>query len=311
MAAGRDMIQANRLALAKAVPIERVIDERGIKLRGRIERIGPCPVCGGTDRFGINIRKQAWNCRGCQNGGDVIALVQHLDRVVFAEAVTTLSGAPRETKRDRKFPDRRRNDTDRYERRQRGKAGWLWRNRQPLTGTPAEAYLRIVRQYRGLLPSTLAYLPPANAKHCPALIAAFGLPDEPKPGVLAAPCNADSVHLTLLNHDGTKAEIVPNKMIIGRPLGRPIALAPPNDLFGLAITEGIEDALSAHLATGRGAWAAGNAGNMPSLADKVPGYVEAITIFAHNDKVGAAGALALAEKLHARGMDVRVEGLTA
>jgi len=26
---------------------------------------GPCPVCGGTDRFAVSIKKQVFNCRGC------------------------------------------------------------------------------------------------------------------------------------------------------------------------------------------------------------------------------------------------------
>ena len=43
-------------------------------LKGRgADRCGPCPVCGGTDRFSINIRKQVFRCRVCNIGGDVIA----------------------------------------------------------------------------------------------------------------------------------------------------------------------------------------------------------------------------------------------
>lgn len=41
--------------------------------------------------------------------------------------------------------------------------------------------------------------------------------------------------------------------MIGRSKGAPIVLAPLNDLLGLIVTEGIEDALSAHQATGLGA----------------------------------------------------------
>jgi hypothetical protein len=37
------------ISLARRVPLERIIEQRGIKLRGRIERVGPCPRCGGTD----------------------------------------------------------------------------------------------------------------------------------------------------------------------------------------------------------------------------------------------------------------------
>jgi hypothetical protein len=47
-------------------------------MRGKIERAGPCPVCGGRDRFSVNVRKQVFNCRGCQIGGDVIKLTQLL-----------------------------------------------------------------------------------------------------------------------------------------------------------------------------------------------------------------------------------------
>ena len=53
---------------ARSVPIEDEIARRGIKLRGRIERCGPCPKCAGEDRFSINTRKQVFNCRGCGKG---------------------------------------------------------------------------------------------------------------------------------------------------------------------------------------------------------------------------------------------------
>src|SRR6516162_4996575 len=60
------------IAQARAVRIDDEIARRGIKLNGREpERCGPCPKCGGTDRFAINTNKQIWNCRGCQRGGDV------------------------------------------------------------------------------------------------------------------------------------------------------------------------------------------------------------------------------------------------
>ena len=80
---------------ARQVPLERVIEQRGIRLKGKTERVGPCPVCGaGTDRFAVNIKKQVFNCRQCGVGGDVIALVEHLDGVDFVAACTTLTGEP-------------------------------------------------------------------------------------------------------------------------------------------------------------------------------------------------------------------------
>jgi phage/plasmid primase-like uncharacterized protein len=85
------------VAVARSIRLESEIARRGIKLApGVAERCGPCPVCGGTDRFSINLKKQVWNCRGCARGGDVIALVQHIDGGSFMEAVETLVGpAPR------------------------------------------------------------------------------------------------------------------------------------------------------------------------------------------------------------------------
>jgi len=80
------------IAQASDVRIDDEIARRGIKLNARgPERYGPCPKCGGTDRFAINVSKQVWNCRGCQRGGDVISLVQHLDGCTFDAAIATLS----------------------------------------------------------------------------------------------------------------------------------------------------------------------------------------------------------------------------
>jgi putative DNA primase/helicase len=78
---------------ARSVSIECEIERRGIRLNGsKIERCGPCPVCGGDDRFSINVKKGVFNCRGCGVGGDIIKLVEHLDGVDFVGACTTLVG---------------------------------------------------------------------------------------------------------------------------------------------------------------------------------------------------------------------------
>jgi AAA domain/Zinc-binding domain of primase-helicase len=84
------------IARARAVPIESIIAQRRITLRrSGAERIGPCPKCGGRDRFSINIKHGVWNCRQCKPqdiAGDVIGLVEWLDGVEFTQAVETLAG---------------------------------------------------------------------------------------------------------------------------------------------------------------------------------------------------------------------------
>jgi putative DNA primase/helicase len=83
------------ISRARSVPIETEINKRGVKLkRAGAERVGPCPRCGGVDRFAINVAKQIFNCRGCGAGGDVIDLVMFLDGCDFVHAGTTLAGEP-------------------------------------------------------------------------------------------------------------------------------------------------------------------------------------------------------------------------
>lgn len=85
-------------------------------------------------------------------------------------------------------------------------------------------------------------------------MAAFGIPEEIEPGVLhIRDETVVGVHLTRLQADGYgKAGTAADKIMIGRSIGMPIVLAPTNDTLGLAVVEGIEDALSIFEATGLG-----------------------------------------------------------
>jgi hypothetical protein len=203
---------------------------------------------------------------------------------------------------------------------QLAKARWLWRERKPIAGTAAECYLRAVRGISGALPGTLGFLPARNGHPC-ALIAAFGLADEPAPGALMiVSANVVGVHITRLKADGAgKDERAdePSKIMIAKSVGFPIVLAPPNDAGGLAIVEGIEDGLTVAETLGLGVWVAGSASRLPALAERVPSCVTCATIFAHNDErdddkrnAGRDGARVLAVNLGARGIDVAVEGLS-
>ena len=159
------------------------------------------------------------------------------------------------------------------------------------------------------LPPALAFLPPAKPEHHPALIAAYGVPEEPEPGLLAEPRHVEAVHLILLKPDGSgKADVGRPKISIGSHAGLAIVLAPPNDLLGLAIAEGIEDALSVHAATGLGAWAAGGATFMPALAAHVPSYIECVTVVVDDDNAGHRSADELASRLNQRALQVEFWG---
>jgi hypothetical protein len=183
------------------------------------------------------------------------------------------------------------------------KARWMWSASRPSKSqTPPFVYLREVRNYQGPIPFTLRYLPPR-------MIAAIGMAHEPselRPGAYVIAEHAlAAVHLTLLQPDGSgKAHDVENaKLIVGQgSAGSPICLVPSNDLLGLVITEGIEDALSMHEATGLGAWAAGCAGRMPALAHRVPAWMDCVTVVADADADGQRHSRKLYERLLDRGI---------
>lgn len=201
-------------------------------------------------------------------------------------------------------------EVDDHRERQAEKANALWRRRLPTVGSPVEAYLREARHYAGPIPATIGFLLPFRPGQNPAMIAAFGLAVEPEPGEIAIGEVVAGIHLTLLRADGRgKAGTDRDKLMVGPSNGWPIVLAPPNDILGLVVCEGIETGLSLCEATGCGVWAAGAAGRMPALADKVPHYLNAITIAAEADTAGQTGARELAARLRGRGLHTEIKVL--
>jgi hypothetical protein len=195
-----------RVERACAVPIERALGAHKLRRVGRgLE--GPCPRCGGTRRFGVDTKrnKQLWVCRHCGVGGDVIDLMMHVYGCSFIEACKRLTGeappgsngaaaaagfgstqttaAEREKLTQKLAQDRAEAaELDQREcERQRQKARWLWRQSELITGTIGETYFRNARGYRGVLPTTVRFLP-ARDGYPPAVIAAFGLTHEIAPG---------------------------------------------------------------------------------------------------------------------------------
>ena len=186
------------------------------------------------------------------------------------------------------------------------KALALWRSRQPLRGSIAERYLREARAYGGPQPPTLGFLP-ARHEYPPAMIAAFGIPDEPEPGAMILPdASVRGVHLTRLLPDGNDRDRGEKaKIMIGHSKGWPIVLSPPTDGLALIIAEGIESSLSGFDATGLCAWAAGSASRLPALVHAIPNWVECATILADDDVDGRRHAASLAQAAKERGLEVR------
>jgi hypothetical protein len=269
--------------------------------RGRFGAFdGPCPLCGPTKRKLASQRKKVlrvwrlepdfatFHCARCGEHGFVRdgSGTRPPDPAAIERARSEAAERERVTAAERL-----------------SKARWLWSRRRPIGDSIAEVYLRQARGYTGRIPATLGYLPP-RGEHGPAMIAAFGLATEPEPREFAlADADLRGVHITRLKPDGGgKAGTDADKIMVGMSSGSPITLAPPNDLLGLVISEGIEDALSAHEATGLGAWASGSASRLPALANAVPSYIEAVTLLVDDDNDGRHHAGECRERLIVRGI---------
>lgn len=72
-------------AIRCALPIEELLDARGVRLRrGR----GPCLVCGTSpSSTAFSIRDRRWHCFACTDRGDVIDLVARLDQLPLRDAI--------------------------------------------------------------------------------------------------------------------------------------------------------------------------------------------------------------------------------
>ena len=150
-----------RLAEAKALPWDQVggrLGIDGLKRAGR-ELVGPCPMCGGTDRFSVDPKRGVYNCRHC-GGGDWVRLVEQHERLDFRGALLWLVGDappdPAEAERRRAAAARAARDRDARSDRERRKAIRLaldvWRQCLPAEGTPVRAYLARRGLDRELLP---------------------------------------------------------------------------------------------------------------------------------------------------------------
>lgn len=128
------------------------------KLRaGKRERVGPCPRCGGKDRFSVNTAKQVFNCRGAA-GGDVVAMVMHARAVEFLAACEIIVGEPPPAKGTQLTPEakaaaaaaleeskkraaRRDADENAYRAAERERTFAMWSGAHPLEGSTAADYL--------------------------------------------------------------------------------------------------------------------------------------------------------------------------
>lgn len=283
-----------RLTEAKAIPVRELVDRLGIvglRAAGG-ELVGPCPLCGGRDRFGINLHSRAFLCRKCGiTGGDSVELVRQVLNLGFAEALTWACGEapasidPAEVARRRALAEaaeqRQRAAQNRYREQSLRDAREIWARSRPGSQGVVRAYLMA----RGFTPDMLPELPDAlrflvdhpyvkkighelvTVHRGPCMIA----------GVLDAGGALTAVHQTWVDPEPPhgkaritwQGEPMPAKMVRGSKKGAAIRLCTPDGADTLVMGEGIETTLTAMAAAavpGAAYWAGVDLGNMAGRA---------------------------------------------
>ena len=234
---------------ARSADLQETAERLGATLkRAGHERIGPCPACGGTDRFSINPRKGVFNCRGAR-GGDVIAMVEHVEGVAFLQAVQWINGEPppdgrQDSPEDRQRARRRREELERKRQQRelqqsrreesvRDVARRIWRAAVPVEGTPAETYLKSrIKKFSGPT-GPLRYVPdlpyPDDKNTHPAIVAAVAGPDHRFMGIWR-------IYIT---PTGEKADVPNAKLGLGPCTGGAVWIGDPGDKTA-HVTEGVE-----------------------------------------------------------------------
>jgi len=269
-------------------------------LRGK-KKPGPCPACGGTDRFFFDNRTGHGDfyCRHC-DAGDGFDLLQRVHRCDFTEArrrVMEAAGLSDSDQHADKPAFHVKQAADTTLRDWSTTAESIWRRTLPLRGSIGQVYL----EHRGcMLPpkdSHLRFLAPTD-KYPPSLCAAVSDARTAKP---------ISLHFTRLAADGHgKAGTERDKLLLAghRKKGGVIRLWPDEAVtYGLALAEGIESALAAaHLFAP--VWAAIDASNMAAFP--ALNGIDSLTIFADHDDVGIVAARECARRWKESGREARI-----
>ncbi len=284
-----------RLIEAKAIPMDQLADRLQIKdlVRTAGELVGPCPGCGGTDRFSINPRKGVIFCRGCDAKGDQVALVQLTLGMDFRAALDWLVGPRQELTPQQQAEQRRRADAFRRQReadaaRHRAdairQAREIWNAGRPADDTVVADYLdrRGLRLRAGAkLPRCFRFEPSARlvvpvagrgrefqtVHEGPTMLSAIQAPDGSISGVHRTWIDLDQPKgKPVVAHPFKDGETVPAKKVYGSKKGGAIRLYTPRDATVMVMGEGIETTLSAMFARalpeGASYWAGVDLGNM-------------------------------------------------
>lgn len=228
-----------------------------------------------------------WQCFGCSKGGDVIDWLAALHRLTVADAARMLAGGSVPSVHVATPPP-----ADKAH--QGEQARKVWADAMPITGTPAETYLRRRNIDIGL-PDCLRFARLRFAGEVrPMLIAAVAGPDN----------RVQAVHRIVLKDDGSKADLDGGKVkfSLGPVMGGAIRLTGAGN--GMLVCVGIEDGLTLLQQQAQAVWAV--TGDVALPAVQLPAGVRSVVVAHDNDASGKAAGKKTANKLASEGRQVRL-----
>ena len=274
------------------------------------EYAGPCPVCGGRDRFHVGRGRGGAarvGCRGCIDSQPEAVRREAFGRVLRAAFPERFRSGAGDGPSSTAQPSRRALERDSGaapcsdDAQRRKAARRIWDAAKPLAGTLAETYLHA----RGV--GYVASVP--ALRFSPAL----SYPQAPEPfpclvaGVQGVHGDFLGVQRTYLAADGAdKANVEEPRLSLGRVGGGAVRLAEPEH-GRLLVGEGIETTASAMALFELPGWAALGASGLQIV--ELPRCIRDVVIAADRDAdgKGQGAAAALAEHLQAEGREVEIQ----
>lgn len=274
-----------------------ILPALGIETRFLRKKNGPCPMCGGTDRWRFTDLngKGTWWCNHC-SGGNGLALAMKYTGLPFKEVAQQIERIIGESP----APAPRSQHTDQQN---RAALNQLWHGSRTIRpDDPVDRWF----EARGVALQ--------NYPRCLRLgmhVRNSGPPVSFHPAMLAMVTDITgkpaTIHKTYITTTGNKAPVDKVRMFCpgSRPIGGAVRLTEVASVLGVA--EGIETAIAAGKLFGIPTWAALDAGGVERF--EPPAEVERLIVFGDNDTngTGQRAAYALAARLSGRLMiEVRI-----
>lgn len=271
----------------------------GIPAQSLRDKHGPCPMCGGHDRFRWDNKdgRGTFICNQC-GAGDGMKLAVDFTGRPFPEVAGQIDVILGNVKPDAPQPPPIPAD----ERRMALRKAWV-ESSPVVEGDLVDTYLRSRGLGERAYPASLRFAPSlldGEGGTRPAMLALVGVHGE----------RPVSMHRTFLRADGgAKAEMgSPRKMMPGElPDGACVALSEWTGGGVLGVAEGIETAMAASFRFDVPCWAAISAAMMMRWVP--PEGCDEVVIFGDHDVsfTGHAAAYTLARRMKAKGLAVSVQ----